>query len=153
MSFSLDLSQDVHSVVIPQGTRHLVIVHRQVILLNTPQLCKTRRIHNLENATFSVLPRYITRVPLSRIVQQLLQKVPQQPAIWKRTKNIKNHYNQNEQRSIQTVDVWSSAARSSSELYIELMMRAALDETSAFFFNSSTYLCWVLGFRWGRTPF
>lgn len=81
MSFSLDLPQDVHSVVIPQGTRHLVVVHGQMILLDAPQLSQTRGVHNLEHPSLAVLPRYVTRVPLGGIVQQLLQEVPQQPPV------------------------------------------------------------------------
>jgi hypothetical protein len=34
---SLDLPEDVDPVVVAEGAGHLVIVHRQVVLLDTPQ--------------------------------------------------------------------------------------------------------------------
>lgn len=38
MSFSLNFSEDVHPVVVAQGTGHLIIVHGEVILLDPPEL-------------------------------------------------------------------------------------------------------------------
>lgn len=37
MSLSLNLPEDVDSVVISQSTAHLVVVHGKVVLLNAPE--------------------------------------------------------------------------------------------------------------------
>lgn len=81
VSLSLDFPQDVHSVVVPQSSGHLVVVHREVVLLDSPQFGQSWGINDLENASISVLPRNISGVSLSGVIQQLLQKVPKKASI------------------------------------------------------------------------
>lgn len=49
MSLALDLAQNVHPVVVSEGPRHLVVIHRQVILLDAPQFGQTWRVDNFEH--------------------------------------------------------------------------------------------------------
>uniref|UniRef100_A0A182QT81 Uncharacterized protein n=1 Tax=Anopheles farauti TaxID=69004 RepID=A0A182QT81_9DIPT len=81
VTFTLYLTQDVDAVVVAQGTRHLVVVHREVVLLLAPQLRQPGGIDDLKHARIAALPRDVAAVPLARIVQELLQKVPQQAAV------------------------------------------------------------------------
>lgn len=48
-----------------------------MILLDAPQFGQSGRIYDFEHARFPILPRYVVRVPLGGVVEQLLQKVPQ----------------------------------------------------------------------------
>jgi hypothetical protein len=86
MSLALDLPQDVHAVVVTKGTRHLVVVHRQMILLDSPEFRKSCWIDDLENSSVAALPRDVIAVALLMIVQQLLKEVPQKSAVWKEPK-------------------------------------------------------------------
>ena len=81
VSLPLDFPEDVDSVVIPQGTRHLVIVHREVVLLDPPELGQAGRVHDLEDSGVLVLPGDVVGVTLLRIVEQLLEKVPKEPPV------------------------------------------------------------------------
>ena len=81
MPLPLHLPQDVHSVVVAQRPGHLIIVHTQVVLLNAPQSSQAGRIDDFEDACVLILPLDIRSVPLAWVVQQLLQKVPQQPTV------------------------------------------------------------------------
>lgn len=49
VSLPLDLPEYVDPVVVAQGPRHLVVVHRQVVLLDTPETGQTSRINDLEH--------------------------------------------------------------------------------------------------------
>jgi len=75
--FSLDLPKDVDSIVIAKSSAHLIIVHRQMVLLDSPKTCQSRWVDYLKDARLYVLPRYKTAVSLTWVIQQLLQKVPQ----------------------------------------------------------------------------
>ena len=88
VAFALDLAEDVDAVVVAQGARHLVVVHRRVVLLDAPETGQTGRIGDLEDARFAVLPGDVVRVALAGIVEQLLQKVPQQPAVGARVQAV-----------------------------------------------------------------
>ena len=81
VSLSLDLPQDVDSVVVAECPAHLVIVHAQMIFLNAPEPRQTGRIDNFEDSRLLVLPLDVGGVSLPGIVQQLLQKVPEQPPV------------------------------------------------------------------------
>lgn len=81
MPLALDLPQNVDAVVVPKGPRHLVVVHGQVILLDTPEFGQTSRIDDLEDTRISAFPRNVTAVPLGGIIEKLLQEVPQEPTI------------------------------------------------------------------------
>lgn len=77
MPFALHLPQDVDTVVVPQCPGHFVVVHREVVLLFAPQFGQSSRVDDLEDAGVTALPRNVAAVALGRIVQQLLQEVPQ----------------------------------------------------------------------------
>lgn len=81
MPFTLDLPEDVHSVIVTQRAGHFVVVHRQVIFLNAPQFGQTRWIDDLEHAHLLVFPRYEAGETLMRVVQQLLEKIPQETTV------------------------------------------------------------------------
>ena len=78
---SLDLSEYVDPVVVSEGPGHLVVVHGEVVLLDAPQLGQPRRVHDLEHAGLLVLPRDVGGVATGGVVEQLLQKVPQESAV------------------------------------------------------------------------
>ena len=88
MTFSLNLAKNVDSVIISERAGHLVVVHRQVVLLNAPKLGQTGRVDNLEDSGLLVLPGDVAGVPLALVVEQLLQKVPQETTVrvqlWRR---------------------------------------------------------------------
>ena len=52
-----------------------------MILLNAPESGQTGRVYNLEHPGLLVLPLDVGGVPLTRVIQELLQEVPQQPTI------------------------------------------------------------------------
>ena len=81
MPLSLDFSENVDAVVVSKRSGHLVVVHGQMILLDSPQLGQPCGIDNLEDPRLLVLPGDVAGVPLLGVVEQLLQKVPQQPAV------------------------------------------------------------------------
>ena len=81
VSLSLDLPQDVDSVVVAECPAHLVIVHAQMIFLNAPEPGQAGWINNLEDSGLLVLPLDVWGVSLAGIVQQLLQKVPEEPPV------------------------------------------------------------------------
>ena len=81
MPLSLDLPQNVDSVIISESSAHLVIIHAQMILLNAPEPGQAGRVDDLEDAGLLVLPLDIRGVPLTWVVQQLLQEVPEQATI------------------------------------------------------------------------
>ena len=81
MALSLHLPQDVDSVVISQCSTHLIIVHAQMIFLNAPEPGQSGRVNNFEDSRLLVLPLDVGGVSLPGIVQQLLQKVPEQPPV------------------------------------------------------------------------
>lgn len=72
MPFALHLAQNIDAIIITQGTRHFVIVHRQMILLDAPQLGQAGGIDNLKDAGVSALPGDEIAVLLVAIVKQLL---------------------------------------------------------------------------------
>lgn len=69
MSLPLDFTKNVDSIVVPESSRHFVVIHGQVVLLNSPKTGETRRVNNLENTRLHVLPSYKTTVALGRIIQ------------------------------------------------------------------------------------
>ena len=81
VALSLDLPEYVDPVVVPQRPRHLVVVHGEVVLLDAPQLGQARRVDDLEHAGVLVLPRDVGGVAPGGVVEQLLQKVPQEAAV------------------------------------------------------------------------
>lgn len=81
VTLSLDLSEYVDAVVVAQSTAHLVVVHRQMILLDAPEPRQARGVDDFEDTRFPALPRYVVCVPLRRVVEQLLQEVPEQSAV------------------------------------------------------------------------
>ena len=81
MPLSLHFPQNVDSVIISQSTRHLVVIHWQVIFLNAPKFGQSGRINNLEHTRILILPSNVRSISLLRVVEQLLQEVPQQPAV------------------------------------------------------------------------
>ena len=78
---SLDLSEYVDPVVVPQRPRHLVVVHGEVVLLDAPQLGQPRRVDDLEHPGLLFLPRDVGGVAARGVVEQLLQEVPQEAAV------------------------------------------------------------------------
>ena len=81
MALSLYFAQNVDSVIVSECARHLVIVHRQVILLNAPKFGQAGRIDDLEHTRLFVFPSDVRSVALRRIVQELLQEVPQETPV------------------------------------------------------------------------
>ena len=81
MTFTLNFSENIDSIIISQSSAHLVIVHAQMVLLNAPEPGQTSRINNLEHACLLVLPLDVGSVPLSGVVQELLQEVPEQSSV------------------------------------------------------------------------
>ena len=81
MTFTLNFSENIDSIIISQSSAHLVIVHAQMVLLNAPEPGQTSRINNLEHACLIVLPLDVGSVPLSGVVQELLQEVPEQSSV------------------------------------------------------------------------
>lgn len=77
VTFSLNFPEDVDAIIIAQRPAHLVVVHREVVFLDAPESSQSGRIDNFEHPGLSILPRYVICVPLRRVVEQLLQKVPQ----------------------------------------------------------------------------
>lgn len=76
VSLALNFSQDVHSVVISQCTRHFVVIHRQMVLLNAPELCEASWVHDFKDAGVAALPGNIVAISLLVVVQKLLKEVP-----------------------------------------------------------------------------
>ena len=72
MPLSLHFSKDIDSVVVTQSSAHLVIIHTQMILLDTPQPGQTCWINNLEHTSLFVLPLDVGGVSLTRIIEELL---------------------------------------------------------------------------------
>ena len=68
MALSLHLAKNIYTIVIAKGSRHFVVIHGEVVLLNTPQSCQSWRVNYLEDASLNILPRYETLVPLSWII-------------------------------------------------------------------------------------
>ena len=68
VALSLHLPQDVDSVVVPQSSAHLVVVHAQMILLNAPESGQAGRVDNLEHPGLLVLPLDVGGVPLARVI-------------------------------------------------------------------------------------
>ena len=81
MTFTLNFSENIDSIIISQSSAHLVIVHAQMVLLNAPESGQTSRINNLEHACLLVLPLDVGSVSLSGVVQELLQEVPEQSSV------------------------------------------------------------------------
>lgn len=81
MTLSLNFAQYVDAIVVTQRARHLVIVHAEMVLLNAPQARQSRRVHDLEHAGVAVFPSNVAGVPLLRIIQQLLEKVPEETSV------------------------------------------------------------------------
>ena len=81
MPLSLDLPQNVDSVVISESATHLVVVHAQMVLLNAPESGQAGRVDNLEHPGLLVLPLDVGGVALARVIQQLLQEVPEQSPV------------------------------------------------------------------------
>lgn len=81
MPLALHLAQNVDAIVVAQCARHLVVVHRQMVLLDAPQLRQAGGVDDLEDARVAALPRNEVGVALLAIVQQLLQEVPQQATV------------------------------------------------------------------------
>ena len=63
MALPLDLAQDVDPVVVAQGPGHLVVVHRQVVLLDPPQPAGAQQTMDLSSlfGRYRYLSRYSTR--------------------------------------------------------------------------------------------
>lgn len=74
---ALNFSQYVYAVVVPQSTRHLIVVHRQVVLLNAPELGEASWVDNFEDTGVAALPCDIVAVALLVVVQKLLKEVPE----------------------------------------------------------------------------
>lgn len=83
MTLALDFSQNVDAVVVAESPAHLVVVHGEVIFLYAPEPRETGRVDDLEDPGLPALPRDVVCVSLRGVVQQLLQEVPEQSAIWK----------------------------------------------------------------------
>ena len=81
MAFSLYFAEDVDPVVIAEGPGHLVVVHGRMVLLDAPEASQSGRIGDFEDARFAVLPGDVVRVALARVVEQLLQEIPQQATV------------------------------------------------------------------------
>ena len=81
MALALHLPQYIDAIIVAESAAHLVVVHRQMVLLDAPESGEARGIDDLEYAGLSALPRYVVGVALRRVVQQLLQKVPEQSAV------------------------------------------------------------------------
>ena len=81
MALSLHFTQDIDAVIVAQSSRHLVVIHGRVVLLNAPKTGQPGGVGNFENARFSVLPGDVVRIALRRIVEQLLEEIPQQTAV------------------------------------------------------------------------
>ena len=81
MTLSLDLPQNVDSVVISQCSGHFVVVHGQVVLLNAPQFGQAGRIDNLKHPRVLVLPGNVGLISLLSIIQKLLQEVPEESSV------------------------------------------------------------------------
>jgi len=77
MPFSLNFAKDIDPVVITESSRHLIIVHGKVIFLDAPQFCQSCWVYDLKHSSVMVLPCYIVGVTLGRVIQQLLEEVPQ----------------------------------------------------------------------------
>lgn len=77
MTFTLDFSQNVDAIVVTKSAAHLVVIHGQVIFLNAPESGETGWIDDLEDTGFPAFPRDIVCVSLRRVVEQLLQEVPE----------------------------------------------------------------------------
>lgn len=52
-----------------------------MIFLDAPESCQTRRIDDLEHASFPTFPRDKIVISLLRVIQQLLKEVPEQSSI------------------------------------------------------------------------
>ena len=76
MTLSLDFSQYVDAIVVPQCSAHFVVVHAEVILLNSPQMSETSWIVNFEYSSLAILPRNEGSVFLVLVIQQLLEEIP-----------------------------------------------------------------------------
>ena len=72
MTFTLNFSQNVDSIIISESSTHLVVVHAQMVLLNAPEPGKSGRVDDLEHAGLLVLPLDVGGVPLAGVVQKLL---------------------------------------------------------------------------------
>ena len=72
MTFALNFSQNVDSIIISESSTHLVVVHAQMVLLNAPEPGKSGRIDDLEHTGLLVLPLDVGGVPLAGVVQKLL---------------------------------------------------------------------------------
>ena len=81
MSFSLDFSKNIHSVVVSQGSTHLVIVHAKMVFLNAPQSSQTSWINNFKHPSLLIFPLDVGCVSLTRVVEKLLEKIPEETAI------------------------------------------------------------------------
>lgn len=108
VAFSLHLPQDIDPIIVPQRPRHLVVVHRQVVLLDAPQFREPGRVDDLKNARLPVLPRDIIRVPLRRVVQELLQEIPQKTPVCK--ENISSNKRRYSQVTV-THSCWARVSR------------------------------------------
>ena len=64
MPLSLDFSENVDSVVVSECPGHLVVVHAEVVLLDSPQLGQTGRVDNFEDPGVLVFPGYVGSVTL-----------------------------------------------------------------------------------------
>jgi hypothetical protein len=84
MALALDLPQYVDAVVVAQGPTHLVVVHGEMILLDAPEPSQARGVDDFEDPGVPALPRDVVGVTLRGIVEQLLEKVPEQSAVCNR---------------------------------------------------------------------
>lgn len=81
--FALNLPEYIDTVVVPKCSAHLVVIHRQMVLLYAPESGETGRIDDLEYTGLPALPRNVVSISLRGVVQQLLQEVPEKSAVCK----------------------------------------------------------------------
>ena len=81
VALALHFSEDVDAVVVTKGSRHFVVVHRRMVFLNAPKASQSGRIGDFEDARFAILPGDVVRITLARIVEQLLQEVPEKSSV------------------------------------------------------------------------
>lgn len=65
MAFSLNLTQNIDAIIVAKSTRHFIIVHGQVILLDAPQFRQTSGVNDFEDTGFTTFPGYEITVTLS----------------------------------------------------------------------------------------
>lgn len=91
MSFPLNLTQNIHAVVVPKSPAHFVVIHGEMILLYPPKSRQSRRIDDFEHPCIPAFPRDVMCIPLRGVVQKLLQEIPEKSTIYNDEKRIIIH--------------------------------------------------------------